>query len=637
MTHTFDTAVRPQDDFFGYVNNVWLRENPIPASESTWGTFYVLRDNAVTAVHDILQELANADETTLTHDQRLLKVFFQSALDFDANEKQHAETLQKELDKIEDISSPGDLAAYLGYAHRVSYHGFWNSYVSLDDKDSQMETFRFYQAGLSLPNRDYYLDESERMQVIRTKYAKFYQTVRTLLPETAPDAWDAIYSMEMKLAKVSWTNIELRDVQKNYTKLTIDELKRTIPFDWDAYFMSLGWQEPAGYVVVDQLSYIAACAELMRSEPLETIKAYLAWQVINRTLSWYNETTSAANFDFYGRTLNGTKEQKELWKRASLLIDNTLLGEILGREYAAKHFPESSKQAVLSMVEDVRAAYHGRIYQLTWMKDTTKQRAHRKLDNLKVFIGYPSVWEDLSALELGDNILDNLLTAHAFNTDLELAKIGKPPKAEDWEMNAHTVNAYHHPNRMEIVFPAAILQPPFFDPMTSYATNLGGIGSVIGHELTHGFDDQGSEFDENGNSNPWQDTDEQKAFFELAENIVRQADAFESIPGTFLQGKLILGEAIADVGGLQLAIDALKRSGKTSHDDFEELFTNFARAECGTATDERLVQLAKTDPHPPSRFRVNCVANHVDEFYETYGVEPSDKLYLPPTGRAQIW
>ena len=518
---------------------------------------------------------------------------------------------------------------------------FWQAYVGLDDKDSNQIALHLYQGGLSLPNRDYYLDDSPAMSSIRTKYEQFYGDATALLSPVHADKWSAVIDVEQRIAKASWTDVALRDVQKNYTKLPLDSLSTQLDgFNWQNYFEGLGWNQSSDYIIVNQLEFIEKIIAIFASTPLETIKAYLSWQLVNRSLNWFSEAASTLNFAFYGTVVNGIKEQKPLWKRASLMLDSLPIGEIVGREYAARHFPESSKQAVLALVEDVRSAYHTRIDRLTWMGDATKQRAHRKLDNLKVFMGYPSVWKDFSALKFSDNLLENLLLAAAFETDLELAKVGHAPAEEDWEMNAHTVNAYHHPNRLEIVFPAAILQPPFFDPSASYATNMGGIGAVIGHELTHGFDDQGSEFDEYGNSHPWQSDEERKKFFELAENIVQLADAFETVPGTYLQGKLVLGEAIADVGGVELAVEALKQKATNTdqlESELDDLFVNFARAECGTATAERLVQLAKTDPHPPSPFRVNAVVNHVDAFYERYDVQPTDTLYLPPEQRAKIW
>lgn len=633
----FDTAMRPQDDFFGYVNNRWLKQNPIPKTETTWGTFYMLRDKSWRAVHDIIKELKKTPLNKLTSDQRLLHDFFVSAESFSKNSQAQMETMTEFLDNIsERLSSHDDLAYVLGALHRVGINIGWALYVSEDDKDSSNETLRFYQAGLSLPNRDYYLEKTKRMTEIRQAYKGYYGSMRKLLPSLS--SFDKVWKIEKQLAEASWDDVTLRDVQKNYTRLDLKTIASRLPeFDWNSYWSGLRWDKPSDDLVVDQLGYLQDCIGLLMSAPLENVRAYVFWKIATHYAAWLSQESFEYSFDFYGRTLTGQKEPQPTWKRAVLLADRLMIGEALGREYAERHFPETSKQAVLGLVEDIREAYHARINHLTWMSPATKKRAHKKLDNIKVFIGYPGKWKDLSKLEFTpEQVIKNIMISNAHEFDTELAKVGSKPEAEEWEMNAHTVNAYHHPNRLEIVFPAAILQPPFYDPEASLATNLGGIGSVIGHEFTHGFDDQGSEFDENGNTHPWQTLDERSRFDKLAQNIANQADAFETVPGTFLQGKLILGEAIADIGGLELALEAL-RAKRGSRADYIDLFTNFATCECGHATAERLIELAKIDPHPPSRFRVNCVVNHIDKFYELYEVKPGDKLYLDPTRRAKIW
>lgn len=633
MPHAFDNSVRPQDDFFGYVNNKWLNKNPIPPTETSWGTFYVLRDKSWEAVDAIVKELAETSEASLSQDQKLLKRFFSSALSFENNSSNHIETLRSLIIEI-DSTGPEHIATLLGALHRHHISGFWTSYVGQDDKDSNNQVLRLYQSGLSLPNRDYYLERSDRMAGYRKAYKAYFAKMKRAVRELPVGEWTDIWRIEKKLARISWTDIALRDVQKNYTKLTQTLLESECPhFDWGAYFTALGWKKPSDDLVADQFAFIKASVQLMQSESFDAVKSYLKWHLVNGYANWISKETSDLLFDFYSRTLSGQKEMKPLWKRAVLLADRLVIGEALGREYAARHFPETSKQAVTELVEEIRSAYHARIDKLSWMSEPTKKRAHTKLDNIKVFVGYPSVWKDLSKLEFNDsNIIENCMRAASFDTDFDLAKVGKKPADEEWEMNAHTVNAYNHPNRLEIVFPAAILQAPFYSPEASHAENLGGIGAVIGHEFTHGFDDQGCQFDEFGNTNPWQTLEEREAFDKLAENIVRLGDAFETIPGTFLQGKLILGESIADVGGLALAVEALQDKSR-----LEELFVNFAMCECGHTTTERAVELAKVDPHPPSKFRVNCVVNHNDAFYETYGVTVSDKLYLVPDARAKIW
>lgn len=637
-----DSNVRPQDDFFGYVNNNWLRTNPIPPSESSWGTFYQLRDESWAAVHDIISSLKKIQPSLLTHDQNLLRKYFKTALEFTNYSSSHIILIKKEIETIKSIENSEQLANYIGRCHRHNLSPFWTWYVDLDDKDSSHQVMRLHQSGLRLPNRDYYLDNSSHMIDIRDKYAKHKKRVSNLLPELESIFnWDQSIEIEKLIAQASWADVKLRDVHENYTKFSNVSLgKRYFNFNWKSYFDGLGWNEPNDSLVIGQPTYFDKIIKLLHQIPLDNIKSYLSWYTVSHFLSWIDEESAAESFSFYGSTISGTTEIKPLWKRVVLQADNLIIGETLGREYAAKHFPADSKKAVIKIVEEIRAAYHRRINKLTWMSDKTKVRAHTKLDNIKVFIGYPTTWQSLEGLILSDsNHIANILTARAFETDIELKKIGQKPAKEEWHMSAHTVNAYHHPNRLEIVFPAAILQPPFYDPKSSHSTNLGGIGAVIGHEFTHGFDDQGAEFDEQGNVNTWQNAKERSAFKTRSNTIVSQADKFEVIPGVRLKGGLILGEAIADLGGLELAIEALilnpDNDGTT--EQLEELFINFARCESGAATKERSIELAKIDPHPPSVFRVNNIINSTDEFYNIYNVKPGDNLYLPTQQRTKIW
>ncbi len=641
MTHhtpQFDTSLRPQDDFFGYINNPWIAAHPIPPTESSWGTFYQLRDNAADAVHAITDDLTAADAGTLTPDQQRIQQFFTTALTYPSLAQAHYATLRGLLDEIEAIASPRDLARYIGRTHRRGQSPFWTPYVDHDDKDSQLQVLRFHQSGLTLPNRDYYLDQDDHMCSVRGKYQTFYEELQSHLPELVTPQWQQVMTIETDLATHAWTQIELRDIAKNYHRYDQASLRADFTWEWDAYFEGLGWETPNDALVVSQPDYLNYALSLCTD--IASIKDYLRWRAFDGLLSWIDETTTELAFGFFGTVLTGVTEQKPLWKRVVQLVDSLVIGEVVGREYAAKHFPEASKQAVLAIVETIRTAYHARLDRLTWMSDVTRQRAHTKLDNMAVLIGYPNTWKDFSSLQLSDdNLLTNLLAVREFDSALDLVKVGQPPAKEEWEMHAHTVNAYHHPNRLEIVFPAAILQPPFYDPAASLATNLGGIGAVIGHEFTHGFDDQGADFDEHGNTNRWQTPSERCEFDRLAQFIVQQADAYETAPGVTLQGQLVLGEAIADIGGLALAVEAYQMQSPDDdlHPGLKELFINFARCECGHATLERAIQLAKIDPHPPSRFRVNCVVCHVDEFYNVYEVSPHDKLYLSPASRAKIW
>lgn len=637
----FDETLRPQDNFFGYVNNNWLKNNPIPPNESTWGTFYELRDESAEAIRSIIDELSNTPESNLSYDQKLLKKFFSTAFNYSNYEDNHLKTLSDELELIRGIKDKSQLASYIGHAHKNDFSSFWQDYVSLDDKNSAVQVLRIHQAGLCLPNRDYYLDDSDRMKHVREKYKTFFYATQKLIPKHSPKVWDTIYDIEFRLAKASWTDIELRDVEKNYTRFTIKQLKARFPrFDWLEYFKGLGWEKPNDNVVVDQPSFIDAVLDIITEYTLDNIKEYLSWHLVNGLLSWVNEASAKVYFEFHGKVISGKQENNPTWKRAVLLADRLIIGEVLGREYASRHFPESSKKAVIELVEDIRAAYHRRIDKVTWMKDSTRKRAHRKLDNIRILIGYPSIWRDLSQLRFSSrNHLKNILATHSFASDLELKKIGHKPSREDWHMNAHTVNAYHDPNQLVICFPAAILQPPFYDSEASYASNIGGIGAVIGHEFTHGFDDQGAQFDEQGNAVQWQTDAERKTFANIANNMVELADSYEVLPGIFLRGKLILGEALADIGGLELAVEALKTkiNPKGLNNALREMFVSAAISERGAEREEHLIRQVKTDPHPPSRFRVNQVVSQINDFYDTYDVKSSDELYIPIEKRARIW
>lgn len=637
----FDKSLRPQDDFYHYVNNDWFKNNPIPPSESAWGTFYELRDESAEAINKIIDEITKMPDAKLSHDQKLIKNYFLVANNYDSFADGHMETLKNELKKIQNISDKNELSSYLGYAHRSGLRSFWADYVSTDDKNSQLEILRIHQDGIRLPNRDYYIEDNKRMRRVRAEYEKFFGEVSKLIVDAQKYDWKAIFDIELTLARASWTDSELRDIEKSYNRFTIRELgERFKGIDWPEYLYGLGWKNPTDNIVIDQPSFVDAAINIINTRRLDQVKDYLSWNLINDLMPWVNEKVNDYYFDFYGKVINGKKEKYPLWKRVILQADSLVISQALGREYAHRYFPESSKKAVLELVNDIRIAYHKRMDQVTWMEESTKKLSHKKLDNMKVFIGYPSKWRDLSQLHFSDNNhLENILTANVFMSDIEIAKVGNKPAYEEWHMNAHTVNAYNDPNQLAVYFPAAILQPPFFDPSADYATNLGGIGSVIGHELTHGFDDQGGEFDEHGNMKKWQTEDDLIRFKKLSKNIIQQADRFEVLPGVFLNGNLILGEVIADIGGLELAVEALRN--KTSNGDIkkeiQKLFINAAVFERSVRREESIIIQAKTDPHPPGIFRVNCVVSHINAFYEAFDVTESDKLYLPPEKRAHIW
>ncbi|MEI6228712.1 MAG: M13 family metallopeptidase [Candidatus Saccharibacteria bacterium] len=637
--HKFDLNIRPQDDFFGYVNNDWTTNNPIPDDESVWGTFYTLRDRSSRAIKSILQDINSKPVDLITADQKLIKQFFDTALKYDQFRDIHKKTLYDKLQEIDKITDKNHLSQYIGQLQRDGFSVFWNNFVGLDDKNSEIQVFCFYQGGITLPNRDYYLDKDEKIANIRTEYKQYFKQATNLLTKSINISWDNVWQIELALAKSSWTNVALRDVEKNYNHFSLSDLSsKFTQFDWDNYFKAQHWDNPTDNIVVSQPSFLADCLMTINNSSLEALKDYLRWSIIDNLIRWIDKKSAKVAFDFYGKVIGGKTSDKPIWKRVVDQADHLIIGEALGKEYAARFFPELSKQAVLQIVEDVRGAYHSKIETNKWMTETTKQKAHIKLDNIKALIGYPSLWQDISKLKFcDDNHLQNIISARRFSSDIEMRKIGAKPPAEDWQMNAHTVNAYYDPNQSLICFPAAILQPPFFNPQASIATNLGGIGAVVAHELTHGFDDQGSQFDELGNVRQWISDAELEQFKLLSNPIIKQADNYEALPGMFLKGKLVIGEVIADIGGIELAIEVLKSKNIHNTKTLKQLFINAAIVECGAIRDEAAIERIKTDPHPPAKFRVNCTMSHINDFYDTYNISPNDQMYLPPDKRSHIW
>ncbi len=634
----FDKSVRPQDDFFGYVNNNWLKNNPIPADESAWGTFYALRDKSSMAVKAIISEINAKPQDLLTNDQKLIKQFFKTALKYNKLKDNHLNTVNNELQKIDELTDKSQLAKYIGESHRKGFGMFWSNYIGVDDKNSQTQVFCFFQGGLTLPNCDYYLDKKPEIAKIRDEYRNYFNAATNLISKDKIN-WDNIWDIELRLAKSSWTNVQLRDVEKNYNHFKVDELIAQFPkFNWMKYFKSQNWSNPSDNIVIGQPSFMNDCLDIIETSTMNKIKDYLRWSIIDNLINWIDNSSTKTAFNFYGRVLGGKANNSPIWKRAVKQADQLIIGEIIGKEYAIKLFPKSSKKEVLQIVNDIKKAYHNRIKTSKWMAENTKQKAHIKLDNIRPLIGYPSIWKDLSKLNFcDDNHLQNILAARQLKSDFEMLKIGAKPPAEDWQMNAHTVNAYYDPNQSVICFPAAILQPPLYNQKASYATNLGGIGAVVAHELTHGFDDQGSQFDESGNVKQWISDAELKKFKRLSRPIIIQANNYEALPGMFLKGKLVIGEVIADIGGIELAIEALGLKGQKNKKNLQQLFTNAAVFECGNIRDEAAIERIKIDPHPPAKFRINCTMSHVNEFYNTYNIGPDDKMYLPPEKRSHIW
>lgn len=646
MKHAYhlDTTVSPNDDFFAYVNNHWLKNNPIPDSETKWGTFYELRELAWSNTHALVEKLKKTGPST--HGEQLIVNFFLAGETRDEHQGLSRKSLEGLLAQIDKLSKKEELGALLGHLHKLDITAFWNLYVDLDDKDSSVQVLRLVQGGLSLPDRDYYLENSQRMKEVRSKYVHFADQFDARFDLASKEDFKTCQGIEKSLAEWSWTAAACRDSVKSYNKVTMTDLCTNYPsINWQDYFTGLGLQN-TNHLVVNQLDFFAKLEDLFMEASLNDIKSYLKWHTLLAYAGKLNGQLSELFFSFFGTVLTGAKVQKPLWKRLIIMADSAI-GEELGRLYVSEHFPESSKQQVLDMVEDIRDVYARRIKALDWMEANSKDKALTKLANMKVLIGYPNEWRDYSKLQLSpNNFVGNAIAAASHESEFHLSKVGNKPPVEEWHMTPQTVNAYHDPNRLEIVFPAAILQYPFFDPDSHPAENLAGIGYVIGHELTHGFDDQGGLFDEKGELNPWLSDSEKSAFAAAAEIIKEEANQFEVVPGVTMIGDLVIGEAIADLGGAEFAWQALTEklaSGEISPKNkagipAEELFFyGLATVERGHDRDESAIEQAKTDPHPDSRFRVNGVVTHMDSFYDIFNAKKGDSLYKDPADRARIW
>lgn len=646
-TFQTDTSVRAQDDLYSFVNNSWLEEHPIPDSESRWGVFTQLRDEAWHNMRGIYEELQN-QEVVSGSIQQQIKDFYYTGMHYDDQTDANLRMIEMLFDKVDAIASPRDLSNVLGELHTYSIDSPWEVIIDADNLDSSAHVIRLQQGGLTLPDRDYYLDETENMRSVRTKFKEHMQKVHGYFPRLTDDAesiWDTVYGFEYDLAEISRSSVALRDIEANYHGMSFEALSREYPaIDWGTYADALGWKTRER-ISVDQPEFFTFVNRQLTERPLDTWKAYLKWQIIMTCYGKVNSELSQVKFEFFGKVLSGTTEVMPLWKRVVMATDDAM-GEAAGRLYAERYFPESSKKQVLDLVETLRATYEKRIKRLDWMSDETKAYAIKKLHNMKVLIGYPDKWRDFSGLMIGrESYLANSLAAAAFEHAYWMTKLDQPTSREDWLMDPQTVNAYHDPGRLVICFPAAILQPPFFDPKAHIAANMGGIGTVIGHELTHGFDDQGCMYDAEGNVRTWQSEQERAAFREKARVIIDQADRFEVLPGLTLKGGLIIGESIADLGGLEIAFEALQAEiGDTLTDKVDGdltaaqlFFVNYARTEASHVREEKLREYTLSDPHPASPFRVNGMVRHDDDFYDAFGVAKRDKLYLEPTMRARIW
>ncbi len=638
--------IRPQDDLFGHVNGRWLEETEIPGDRSSWGPFVQLADTAETRVREIIEHLAAGGEPSIpdsraAEDARKIGALYASFMDTETIAERGLRPVRPVLDAVAALRDVRDLAAFLGELERVGGHGLFGSYVDTDSRDSDRYLFHLSQGGLGLPDESYYREE--KFAEVREKYLAYVERLFTLAGHGDPaGAARTVLEIDTRLAGGHWERAETRDVQKTYNLLTRDDLKQLCPaFDWDAYVTNLGGNElTVAEVCVRQPSFFAHLSAALGEIGIEEWKPWLLLRVLRHVAPYLTDDFVEANFDFYGRTLNGTPELRARWKRGVALVEGAL-GEAVGREYVARHFGPRAKALMDDLVANLIAAYRDSITELDWMTEETKARAFEKLATFRPKIGYPDEFRDYAALEVvPDDLVGNVAAASRFETDRQLAKIGAPVDRDEWFMLPQTVNAYYNPGTNEICFPAGILQKPFFDADAHPAENYGGIGAVIGHEIGHGFDDQGAQYDPQGNLDDWWTPADKEAFEVKTKALVAQYDAFEprALPGEHVNGSLTVGENIGDLGGLTIAHRAylISCGGQAPVEDRRRLFTNWAYVWRTKRRKEQELQYLTIDPHSPPEFRANIVRN-LDEFHEVFETVPGDGLWLDPEARVRIW
>jgi len=637
--------IRPQDDLFGHVNGRWLEEAEIPADRSSWGPFVQLADTAEEQVREIIQELADTVVPAGSPDEMSeagkIAALYHSFMDEEAIAAKGVEPVRPLIEAVRGLRDVRDLAAFLGELERIGGHGLFGSYVDTDSKNSDRYLFNITQGGLGLPDESYYRED--KFAEIREKYVAYLDRLLSLAGiDDAPAIARRVLEIDTELAKGHWERSETRDVQKTYNLTTIDELHELSPhFDWDAYVTNLGGSdETLAECCIRQPSYLAHLSSVLDDVTIDDWRSWLLTRVLRSAAPYLTDEFVETNFDFYGRTLNGTPELRARWKRGVALVEGAL-GEAVGRIYVERHFPPESKAQMDELVANLLAAYRQSISALDWMTEETKQRAYEKLDTFRPKIGYPDKFRDYSALRVSpDDLMGNVAAAASFETARQLAKIGSPVDRDEWFMLPQTVNAYYNPGTNEICFPAGILQRPFFSPDADPAENYGGIGAVIGHEIGHGFDDQGAQYDGAGNLNDWWTADDKTAFEVKSKTLIEQYDVFEprNLPGEHVNGALTVGENIGDLGGLTIGHKAyaISQGGEVSREASQRLFLNWAYCWRTKRRKEQEQQYLTIDPHSPPEFRANIVRN-LDEFHTAFDTRESDGLWLDPEQRVRIW
>ena len=645
-----DTTASPNDDFYQFACGGWMKNNPLKPEYSRFGSFDVLGENNQLQLKEIITETAAQKNENGTVAQKIGDLY-NMGMDSVTIDEQGAEPIQAELKTIADMKDLKGLTAMLADMSLNGLNPFLGIFGEADPDNSSMNIAWLWQSGLGIGDRDYYLQASQ--QNTRDKYVEMMTEMFKLsgygkmvnMEGQEAELANAVLKLETAMAEKFMDKNTMRDPFKTHNIRTIDQLQNMLPaIDVKEYLKAQGLGSLES-VNVGQVDYISSLSQILRNTDLNTIKAYLAWQVIDAAASYLSHDFVDASFNFYGKVLSGKEENKPRWKRVVGTVDGCL-GEAVGQLYVEKYFPAAAKERMLKLVDNLKLSLGERIQNASWMSDSTKMRAKEKLDAIIVKIGYPDKWRDYSKLEIkDDSYYANVVRARRFENEYQMSKIGKPVDPTEWQMTPQTVNAYYNPTTNEICFPAGILQPPFFDMNADDAANYGAIGVVIGHEMTHGFDDQGRNYDKMGNLANWWTEEDGVNFTQRAQVLVDYFNNIEVAPGLFANGQFTLGENIADNGGLNISYQALQKAKaeggiQEEMDGFtanQRFFLAYANVWANNIRDEEIVRRTMEDPHSLGKYRVNATLPHIDGFIEAFNIKPGDKMYVAPEERAHIW
>ena len=642
-----DTTVHPGDDFFQYANGTWLRNNPIPKSKTRWGSFNELQENNYTALHTLLDSAAGIANAQQGSNMQKVGDFYKTGMDSATIDKMGIVPLSDVINRINNIKDANGIIEEIAMEHTQGLGELFSFGISPDDKNVTKEICQFGQGGLGMPGREYYFDKDERTSKIREAYKQYIPKMLALMGDdkvTAEKMAGDIYNLEAVLAGASLTRVEMRDPYKLYNKFSLDGINALTPgLDWKKMLAGLKVSGQDS-IIVGMPTFFTEVSKQLKATPLETWKKYLKFHLVNDMAPYLGTSFDSTNFNFYGKTMHGQQEQELRWKRILHVVDGSI-GDALGQMYVDRYFKPEAKKRMLELVNNLQQTYADRIQKLDWMTDSTKKKALAKLNAFMKKIGYTDKWKDYNTLTIVNNdFVKNIIASSQWAYNYQLNKLGKPVDRAEWGMTPPTVNAYYNPAFNEIVFPAGILQFPFFDEKADDAVNYGGIGAVIGHEMTHGFDDQGRLYNAEGNLSNWWSPTDSANFTMKAYKVVDQFNKIVVIDTLHANGSLTEGENLADLGGINIAYEAFKKTKQGQSNDKidgftpdQRFFLSWAQVWRANTRPEELAARLKTDPHSPSLLRCNVPISNMEAWYKAFNIKPTDKLFRPENERARVW